>query len=284
MNTTSIQLISDRLLVTGDWHIGNDNVEERGIENFLKRAKKHVWVHLGDILEAIMPADKRFSVAEHKTTMSECIRDAKAYLGESAATCAGLVVGNHELAATRLIGNFVEDLLCLRGSGASRVPYLGQVCFAEVWNKKRMSSTALLTHGSCSIGGRSGEPERIKANRQVKMRDVFRAFDAEICLMGHIHQFEVAPPAVEQKLTLQDGKVTLAQVRTRRGWYASCPSMFKVYGPKSGLNYAEPMLVRPSEIGWVEVVYDGQAQVSQVELYSSTGALVKTVEPDNTGR
>jgi len=49
------------VIVTGDWHVGNDACRMDTIERMLGTGLP--WVHLGDAIEGIGPKDKRYSAA-----------------------------------------------------------------------------------------------------------------------------------------------------------------------------------------------------------------------------
>jgi len=258
-----------RLLATGDWHIGNSACHEEGIRNFLKRAARHTWIHHGDMYEGILAGDKRHDANEHKKTLMECQQFVEKLFKKSVVdTCVGVIVGNHDMSASRVVGDIISDLCANTG-----VQYLSGTCFID-YGCPDGTMRQFAAHGSGSTGGKAGEPERKKTNKQVKLRDILKPFHADVCGMGHIHQGIVTPPVDEERLTVVDGKVKRGPINVRHGWYYSTPSMFKTYPEGNDYpNYAEMKLYSATDLGWIELIVERDGTIKAIEEYYESGEL-----------
>ena len=254
------------VLAASCWHYGNPSVSEEGIHKFIQRAKKQQWLHHGDLIEGITSKDRRFSVDEHKDAILDCVNMAIETLKKAPKTCIGLLKGNHDDTPSKDIGDLSEFMAHMAG-----VPYLSATCFLKFIAPKG-ESTGFFAHGSGGSNPRAGDPERRYLNRQMWLRNMLSQFEADIAGIGHTHRFTVTPPCSEEKLMFGDEEnVTRTPVKTKPGWYYTCPSMFTTYdlhADKS--NYAEMKLYGATDIGWIEMVFNQDASIGCVrEVYSS---------------
>jgi len=263
------------ILAGSCWHIGQPAVHWDGIALFMERAKQHTWIHHGDIIEGIMAGDKRFSVKEHGDAITNCCTKASEIISEASKTCIGLLQGNHEAAPSRSMGDLAE-LIALN----ARVPYLQTTCAAKLLCPNG-ELTAFWAHGNGSAMYKTGEPERKKANRKVKLRDILAGFDFDLVGMGHLHRGIITPPCFEMKLNLMGGKVKRRPVETRSGWYYAAPSMFRTYNTETGHgNYGESALYPSTDIGWCEVVVNRDGSVAALRRVDEDGNTIEEVEEE----
>ena len=234
------------LMATSCWHYGNPAIHEEGVAKFLKKAKKYSWIHHGDVIEGITPYDKRFEKDAHEMSLMNSVQIAAGKIEEAQSSCIGLIKGNHESAPSKDIGDVSEDMAMRAG-----VTYLSATCFLRFICPDG-DFTGFFCHGNGSANYRTGEPERKKVNKSVKLRQILQMFNADICGMGHLHTSIATAPCEEMKLSIdEDMQVKRRPFVTRPGWYYAAPSMFKTYNGMDS-NYAEEKIFPANSIGWIE--------------------------------
>jgi hypothetical protein len=254
-----------KLLATSCWHYGNRSVSDEGIHRFLQVAKKHPWLHHGDIIEGIMRSDRRFSIEEHKDTVVTAMGYAIDSLGRAKKTCVGLLKGNHDETPSKEIGDVSEYI-----ANSAGVPYRGGICWLDIRGQKGQSR-GVFAHGSGGSNPYAGEPERRQLNREIWLRNRLQSFDVDIAGIGHVHRFITCPPCAEEKLSINAGDLKRLPVVTRPVWYYAAPSMFKTYSLHADTtNYAEMKLYGATDIGWIEMVFDRDGKCACIrEVYGS---------------
>lgn len=259
----------NRTMLTGDWHKGTGASHNEGIAKSMERGKKIPWIGMGDLGECIIPNDKRFSIDEHKSSLMDIRDDLAGVIKPAVRNCIGLLKGNHEDAPSRVVGSITKSLCTELG-----VRYLTADCFVRFDNV-----LGFFCHRGRVTRSRTGPEERIEANAKVSIRDTFRNIHADVCAMGHIHTCVVVPPVFASRLTAYSGRTRMVSVPVEKKWCLSSPSLYKVYDEKQAdSNYAEQLLVRPTEMGWVELVF-GSDGVEVVEQFDERGKLVAVHKP-----
>ena len=255
------------VLSTSCWHYGNPSVSQEGIHNFIKKAKKHLWIHHGDVVEGITRSDRRFSQDEHKESLLYAAQQASATMSKASDTCIGLIKGNHDEAPSREMGDLAEHI-AING----KVPFLSATCYLKFIAPKG-KATGFFAHGTGSSNPRSGDPERKQINRQIWLRNQMSQFEADICGMGHTHRFTVTPPCSEEKLCWGDkDNVGRKPIKVKPTWYYTAPSMFTTYDLHADTsNYAEMALYGATDIGWIETDFDETADIKCIREVYSTG-------------
>ena len=255
------------VLSTSCWHYGNPSVSEEGIHNFIKKAKKHSWLHHGDVVEGITRCDKRYSQDEHKDSLLYSASMAASTLQKANKTCIGLIKGNHDETPSREIGDLAEHVAIM-----GQVPYLSATCFIK-FVCPNGKATGFFGHGSGGSNPKSGDPERKQLNRQIWLRNQLQQFDADICGIGHTHRFTVTPPCSEEKLNWGDEKnVGRKPVMIKPTWYYTAPSMFTTYDLHADAgNYAEMAMYGATDIGWIETVFNEDGTIPCIREVYSTG-------------
>jgi len=257
------------------WHIGNPAIHWEGIAKFLQRAKKMPWWHVGDLLESIMPGDKRFNVNEHKATLLDNIKLASKHMGKASSTCWGLLMGNHERKCSNLVGDISETV-----ANNAKVPYLGSVAALHVHAPKG-EATILTAHGSGSIRGNSGIPERDDTNMRIKLRRKLDIFNGVLLkAVGHYHMTIVAPMTLRYRGRFTDERMKRGLEVADDSWCCACPSMFLNYTHDSlTSSYAEAALYPPTDIGWIEVIWNSDATIACINSINEKGQIVESYEP-----
>jgi hypothetical protein len=259
-----------KLLATSCWHIGNPAVSQKCIGKFIEKAKKHQWIHHGDIIEGITPDDRRFEAESHSATIMKCMESASEYIKRASKTCVGLVLGNHEHTPSTKIGDISETM-----ARWGEVPYLSAVAFLN-WKCPKGKFTHFVCHGNGSANYRTGEPERRRINKKIKLRSILDSFEADLKGMGHMHQSISVSPCEEKKLCVVDGKLDRHPVQVRSGWAYAAPSMFKTYNEKvQQTNYGELKIFPANDIGWIEVIVNDNGTIDRILEVNESGDVVE---------
>jgi len=255
------------ILATSCWHLGNPSVSDEGIHKFITKAKRHKWIHHGDVVEGIMRSDRRFSIEEHKDTILDCIHRGAETIKKAKDSCIGLIRGNHDETPSRDIGDVAEYIARTAG-----IPYLSSTAFIKMIGTKG-STTGFVAHGNGGSNPKSGEPERKQLNRQIWLRNLLSQFDADWGGIGHCHRYIVTVPCSEEKLGFGDaGNVVRAPVLSKPCWYYAAPSMFTTYDLHADVgNYAEMALYGATDIGWIEMVFNRDGKIGCIREVDSTG-------------
>jgi hypothetical protein len=267
------------MLATSCWHFGNPSISKEGISNFIKKAKKHPWIHHGDIIEGITKGDRRFSIEEHKMVLLDAVDIAIGELEKANKTCVGLLKGNHDQTPSTDIGD-VSEFIAVR----SKVPYLTATAFLKVIGQTG-HSIGFTGHGTGGSNPKAGEPERKDVTRKIWLRNLLGQFTCDWGGIGHTHRFTVAEPCYEEKLTFgDDGNVRREPELVKAGWYYTAPSMFTTYDLHADTsNYAEMQLFGATDIGWIEMVFNRDGQIGCIREVYATGKVKQEHYPRIVG-
>ena len=269
------------VLYTACWHIGNNALCEEGIDTFLKKAQKSPWVHLGDICEAIMPSDPRFSIQEHDNPVLAQQEFAAKKMKTAKKNLWVLIPGNHDIKLSSKIGGVVPHILELMGYNEvqKKEQFLTYSCFMRIHCPKGICET-FLSHGGSTASYSSGEAERISINKKVRLRNILRRFSADVRGIAHMHNTIISPPVYMLKLLPVGKQVKRRPVAEKPGWCFACPSMFKTYDDTATHgNYAEAKLYNPTDIGWIEVVLNRDGTVKCIRQILEDGRIKQELEP-----
>lgn len=251
---------------TSCWHYGAKTVHEEGVRRFMERAKKVLWLHHGDMVEGITNRDKRYSHEEHTETLLSAKRRVAGELRKGKETCVGALLGNHDYSPSKDIGDLAEEI-CIEAG----IPYLTATCYVT-FEAETSNCVGFFAHGSGTASYRTGEPERKEVNRSIKVRDILKAFHADICGMGHMHTSIVCAPCFEEKLCLENDAIKRRPVMVRPGWYYAAPSMFLTYDQEAETaNYAEMKIFPAKDLGWIEYDIDRAGNIPCVREVYETG-------------
>jgi len=263
-----------KVLFSGDWHIGTDACHIKGVAKFIEAAKRTPWVGMADFMEAITPGDKRFTIDEHgKTSLMGQWALAQRCIASASKTCLGLVSGNHEAAVSKTIGSMSKLLAEQTG-----VTYLTQTAFLCMSGGAK-ATTVYVAHGTLVCAGRSGDERRADLNKRIRLRDYLSAFEADLKVIGHGHQFICSPPMDKRRLVPgyeKDGSLR-RPVEVEKGWCVMTPALVRVY-TEDCETWAQSRLFSPADLGWVEAVIDKSLGIVAVNHIDENGIVVKTVE------
>jgi len=266
------------ILDAGDLHVGTVTCHYAGIDKMVEwiKEKPNRYLNLkGDLIEAIVPGDKRFSMRSVDLRF-KTPKDQADYLVERLKPIAdniiGLCIGNHEL---KLLGTFDVVEYIASALGISKHAYgAGIYKFISTY-KGRVKFKALFVHGHRHLPAGAKDPIQRLANQKAAQKRILEELGIADCVyssQGHSHQLLVVEPTVEASLYLTDnGKYIQQHHRVRHKqnseyipsesrWFCCTGSFMKAYtDPGSyAMSYAEGKYA-PSELGCVKItVEDGE--------------------------
>ncbi len=255
----------------GDIHEGNCNHADREFRQAVKIIEDDpdgYWIGMGDYIEAITISDKRFdpmSVAEDYRIKDlkdlPYVQTQNVYnkLKPIDSKCLALLIGNHEEAYVKynhadVYNRFYEMFT----SAPKKIGYVGflKLGFTRKANPTMYSKVIALNHGDGGSGIREGYPIN-------KVHDVFRWADADICVMGHIHQL------------CKDSKkmigVTHKDTLSRRWKFWGASGCFLYTYVEGNKNYFEAKGRAESKIGMLKATIEMRhnelfTQLNEIEL------------------
>jgi hypothetical protein len=222
----------------------------------------------GDLMEAIVPGDKRYNALSKDYKLPTPQHTAKALikvLEPIAEFILAIGDGNHELKLQNIM-NFGQYM-----AEALKCPHGAYTYITEFRDKenKRLFKT-LSSHGSGALPKGAKDPIQREANRKAHLKRKMERMGFRDCVyssMGHTHQLLIVEPTYTNSNILNTKNGQVHQVKTPRSrqnvsiiptdqcWYANTGAFLKLYTP-SGMGmtgYAEMMMLEPTDLGWVEV-------------------------------
>jgi hypothetical protein len=272
------------IIMTSCWHSGSSNCHKDGILELVdkvKSRKNYFMGHHGDMIEAIVPGDKRYcsSSIDVSTIQPDKQRD---WIIETCRPIANKIlffqIGNHEF---KLINttNIAHDI-CM----SLNVPYGALMCkFVATDRDGKVLYKWFAMHGKKGLPKGAKDSTQRRGNRAAALKRILEETGHCDCILmsqGHDHSaLMVVPPSISDEVSvIDDGRVFKELKHTsppqnsqfippEARWYAICGSMRKTLAPPGSgvLDYAELAGYGPSPLGWVEariengVVVDVQA-------------------------
>lgn len=262
----------------GDIHVGCINCDYDGFDNLIAwvQAKPNRYLNLkGDLIEAITPQDKRFSMRSVDLRFKSP-KDQADYIVERLRPVSdhilGMCIGNHEL---KLLGTL--DI----------VQYIAEKLKIEKWaygagiykfialKKGKVKHKMLFTHGNRHLPKGAKDPIQRKANQEAAQKRILEELGFADCIyssQGHHHQLCIVKPTVENSLYLADNGKKVTQhyrvgaqqnseyIPPESRFYCGTGSYRKSYTEPGSLalDYSEGRYA-PAELGCVEImVRDGE--------------------------
>jgi hypothetical protein len=258
-----------------DLHWDAVNCHKAGIRKMLKfveeenAAGRPTYLNLkGDLMEAIVPGDKRYSNLTHDKNFPTPQHTADALvklLWPVKDYILAIGDGNHELKLSGIMnfGRYMAEKL--------GVPHGGYTYVTEFVDAqgKRLFKT-LSSHGNGRLPKGAKDPIQRKANQQAHLKRKLEAtgfYDCVYKSMGHTHQMLVVLPTFlgELILTTKNGQVhqndiprvnqNAHYIPSEQCFFANTGGFLKLYTPPgSGVTgYAEMLLLPPTALGWVQM-------------------------------
>jgi len=248
----------------GDLHDGSCLSSKHGWNKLLDAmnseydgCKNNYGIDGGDMIEAIMADDKRFSpeklteplpLAQMKSAIKlrEPIKD----------KLLAILMGNHERALWRF-GDITEQICNELG-----VNYGTYTCKLTIKDKdNKLMYKIYETHGYKGINSTADDPKRRQVNMQLilKRHLKFKAGDCAVMVKHHTHKLITCKPENELYLT-DDGKRVSQNytawkqdkdfIHPDARWYGNAGSFLKLHG-RGISGYAEIMEYDPVELGFL---------------------------------
>jgi len=266
------------VLFGGCIHLGNESHDDECMRNFLDAIRVKPFFLMGDLIEAIMPLDKRFRLSSHEKSIMAQVDETVDIFDKFKANCLGMISGNHEDTPSAHMGDLTESM-----AKRLRVRYLSDTSIQTVACPKG-DSNLFLAHPCFTVSSsaaNSADAEKAKCSALRKRLNKLCSSSIHCRLIYHLHQGIVDPIHSwhEPKLGMSHGKMSEDYEIDIPAWTISGPSMFRTYSEGIG-NYASRRLFAPVDIGWMGVVYDTAARVVAVHQYRSNGKIKQTWEQE----
>ena len=258
----------------GDEHDGAMLSSEKGWEQLVNMmlspydgCKRNYGVDGGDMVEAIMVDDPRFSMEELKKRVTEGkITSAITPLEQRRIAIKkrepikhlllAILQGNHERKLWRF-GNLAEDIA--KELGVEYGTYTAKISITD--KHDNLMFKVFETHGSRTINSTADDPVRKEANERLmlKRKLKFKAGDCAVMIKHHAHKLIVVPPKQELYL-VDDGKKILQKytgwgqneewIHPDARWYGCAGAFLRLYG-QGVSGYGEVAEYDPTELGWL---------------------------------
>ena len=262
------------LVFTADWHLGCPTCDLDALDCLHDRimSGELQWIHGADIIDGVMPGDKRYDIDFVKSTLLDQMNTAVERVKAMNKYCVGMVEGNHENAPSKIVGN-VSQQIC-KDAG---IDFLTQVAFLR-FMAPHGQSVGFISHYTPSISNNNEDPLVREAQKTSRLRKVLRNFQADLKLGAHIHQFLCRVPVSEDRLMLGEcDEVKKRPVSVHEGWEVVSPAMFRTYSVES--NYAQARLCKPTDIGWAEIDLSRDGKVVEVRNVLGDGSVKRRYVP-----
>jgi len=219
----------------GDSHIGVIGTNYKAMDSSVKfiKEKDAKVILMGDLVDAINPNDKRFDpkTLDPRVSIDNVISDQYAILCEyiekmDPSRIIGVHTGNHEETIRLNYSRNITYDLC-RDYG---LKYLGYSAWTRIIFKRPSHSEVFKMFSSHGYGG-----ARYPATKQWKIQHIINALDdADLVLMGHVHDIQVGRIVKETIPT--KGKLEVQQKTV--GWMLTGSFLNKAEGV---ISYAEKL-------------------------------------------
>jgi hypothetical protein len=229
--------------------------------------KNNYGINGGDLIEAIMVDDPRFSLEELKKWVEKGelsapirplaqMRAVKAELEPIKHLLLVMLEGNHDRKLWRF-GNIVEDIC--RDLGVDYGTYTAKISIVDKHGD--LMYKIFETHGSKSINSAADDPIRKQANEILMLKRKLRkkAGDCAIMIKHHAHKLLIGPPIEELYLSDDGKKITQHYTSLEQNapfihpdarWYGCAGAFLRLYG-EGVSGYGEVAEYDPTELGWL---------------------------------
>lgn len=277
------------LCCAGDFHVGNNACSFDMIESLVDRVRNDDNAYLalnGDQIEAITVDDKRFDISSHvpgsKKDEVTPLKQTKKVQELFEPVREDIIVINHGNHEDKLFdtGNFTELLCQELGVQYGTYTSKNHIHHRTGNSDKELSYSLLLWHGYGSTRSRVDDPRERHHSKQRSIRRKLRplADDCDIMLMGHVHLLMSMEPEPTTRLyddghEVQSERGVMPPVETDEGRYVHPDSRwYGVTGTslrtqmQGYTTYSEKHGYPPTDLGWLEIHYDDDAEGRGIQL------------------
>uniref|UniRef100_A0A6M3LJA3 Calcineurin-like phosphoesterase n=1 Tax=viral metagenome TaxID=1070528 RepID=A0A6M3LJA3_9ZZZZ len=247
------------LVPLGDIHLGTRNCDEELLQqevDFIRATDNCYWIGMGDYIEAIKArVDKRMdfrTLAEWITTkdLADLVRVQAdkflEYVYPIRHKCMGLIVGNHEKKVEMRDDQGIVDYLAV-SLGTKNLGDCAMVRWSitrKVNTKSKSPSIAIDVYTNHGIGG--GRYVGSKINKIISM---CIGFDADLFLMGHVHE-----KLVHEIPRLQiNGHGDNVRLIDNNRYFILTGAFLRAYQQDSH-SYAESKMYNPTALGTIHIM------------------------------
>ena len=239
------------LVFFGDLHYGSETCKIKAFKDmieYIAKTKNCYCAAMGDMLEAILPKDKRFEVSRKNRykVIDECVADITKMLKPIKDKILFMLTGNHEY---KLYAEGYGDPI-LRIANELEVPYSGYSGFIKLRlprEKTHNRSIVIYAHHGTIAGRKKGSViNRVEALPQT--------YDADIYLVAHSHKLW----GTVEKRTSWSGVKYLVFGNT--GTFSET-----VEAGDDNISYAERAMYPPAKLGYLKVYWKPLKQVLETQ-------------------
>ncbi len=262
------------IIDTGDWHCGVANTNESAIFEMIEyvATNKDVFLVLkGDLIDAIISGDKRFSLTSFKgnevTTPHQQAKRVADILMPVKDRILFMQMGNHEyklLPTFDCLDYWSETLGCPWGGIAAKFVHL----------KKGIPQwKGFFCHGNGSIKSQAKDPIQAMANMRALLKQKLKglASDCVYMSMAHTHNMLLVNPTIQNNLHLIDDGTSIKQtyrvdvnqasqyIDVEARWYG-CSGAYLSTMSQPGervIPYSEMAMYTPTEHGYLKLKVEG---------------------------
>ena len=254
------------LFLFGDDHIGAALRHNHGFERFVDMinseydglpANRNYGVHHGDVVEAIMTDDPRYTEFETKeqNVLAQIYASIKA-LHPIRKKLLTILDGNHPFRLHRfgkITAHVCKELGVQFGTWSAKLIYND--------NNGNPQFKHFATHGSGSISSVADDPERRKTNMRLSLKRKLKNKFGDTLLnsMGHTHKILIGEPTKDLYITDEDNKhkqsytgppiKLTGYIHPDFRWYVNTGAFLKLYGDGFA-GYGEIAGYDPIELGF----------------------------------
>lgn len=263
------------IIDASDLHWDALNCDKAGVRQMIQKVIDNnnngnpTYLNLkGDLMEAIVPGDKRYNTLTHDMEMPTPQHTAEVLIKLLRPVREFILAigdGNHELKLSNIM-NFGKYMASCLDVPHGAYTYVTE--FVDKRNRKLFKTFS--THGSGRLPKGAKDPIQRLANKKAHLKRKLEATQFRDCIyssMGHTHQLLVVEPtyAMQNILTTRNGtiqskdrpsvKQNASYIPPENCWYANTGGFLKLYSPPgSGITgYAEMALMEPTDLGWCEI-------------------------------
>jgi predicted phosphodiesterase len=247
-NTNSYETI-----LTGDWHIGNYNVDKVALNKMIKYIEKSGcnWYFTGDACESTPHSHKNFDIRTIDTEFQGIGQEYayfKKIIRPIASQCAGVISGNHDERNAKnseidILGGVCEDL---------EIPYLKNSAYSRlVYNAygKSCSTLVYLIHGFSSSRQRGG---KVNALENIALSHI-----ADMYACGHTHDMYVTSNVIDT--------MSKSGNFARKYIYFGNTGTFLRSIVEGKESYAEKAGYRPNKVGYLRALFSPVTRTIKME-------------------
>lgn len=265
-----------RIVLAGDFHIGNIMSFQEGIRDMIEEIRQSEDMYfcgVGDYMESFTIDDPHYDPRVLGEEYDPLLQAGAvvAFLKPIKNKILALGIGNHEWRVIKT-GNFVKNYICQQLG----VPYgtFSYKVHIEDYDGNLMYKI-FVSHGFRSISSVADSRRRKASNEELMLERRLRekASDCVVMAMGHTHKLIVSEPIHILYMTDDGNKVQAnytdvhthdAYIHPEHRWYVNTGSFCKLYPKLGESGYAEMFGYDPVDLGY-PIIHCENGRITKIE-------------------